>query len=229
MKLKTASIVFFCLFICFTVCAQNKIVGKVVDFKKEPVVDAKVYLDDKLTDATINIRGYFEVEIPEGVSQINIYSPTCGLLSTEYSGESNLSFIFLKPMKTEKEKISIGYGEVDRESLTYAVDKIDAEQDLSISGYSNIYDYMRGKLPGVRVTNDNKIMIRGISSLSISSDPYALNLSSDPLFVVNGAIVNNIDFINVNEIKNISVLKDASASIYGSRGTNGVILINLKR
>jgi TonB-dependent SusC/RagA subfamily outer membrane receptor len=132
-------------------------------------------------------------------------------------------------MKTEKEKISIGYGEVDRESLTYAVDKIDAEQDLSISGYSNIYDYMRGKLPGVRVTNDNKIMIRGISSLSISSDPYALNLSSDPLFVVNGAIVNNIDFINVNEIKNISVLKDASASIYGSRGTNGVILINLKR
>jgi len=220
MKLKTASIVFFSLFICFAVCAQNKIVGKVVNFKKEPVVDAKVYLDDKLTEATINIRGYFEVEIPEGVSQINIYSPTYGLLSTEYSGESNLSFIYLEPKKTEKEKISVGYGQVDRESLTYAVDKMDTEEDVTINGYNNIYDYMRGKLPGVRVTNDNKIIIRGVNSLE---------LSSDPLFVVDGAIVSNIDYINLNEIKNISVLKDASASIYGSRGTNGVILINLKR
>lgn len=220
MKLKTATIVFFCLFICFTVCAQNKIVGKVVNFKKEPVVDAKVYLDDKLTEATINIRGYFEVEIPEGVSQINIYSPTYGLLSTEYSGESNLSFIFLEPKETEKEKVSIGYGQADRESLTYAVDKMNTEEDVTVNGYNNIYDYMRGKLPGVRVTNDNKIIIRGLNSLE---------LTSDPLFVVDGAIVSNIDYINLNEIKNISVLKDASASIYGSRGTNGVILINLKR
>lgn len=220
MKLKIAAIVFFSLFICFSVCAQNKIVGKVVNFNKEPVVDAKVYLDDKLTEATINIRGYFEVEIPEGVSQINIYSPTYGLLSTEYSGESNLSFIFLEPKETEKEKVSIGYGQVNRESLTYAVDKMNTEEDVTVNGYNNIYDYMRGKLPGVRVTNDNKIIIRGLNSLE---------LTSDPLFVVDGAIVSNIDYINLNEIKNISVLKDASASIYGSRGTNGVILINLKR
>jgi TonB-dependent SusC/RagA subfamily outer membrane receptor len=97
---------------------------------------------------------------------------------------------------------------------------MNTEEDVTVNGYNNIYDYMRGKLPGVRVTNDNKIIIRGLNSLK---------LTSDPLFVVDGAIVSNIDYINLNEIKNISVLKDASASIYGSRGTNGVILINLKR
>jgi TonB-dependent SusC/RagA subfamily outer membrane receptor len=211
---------FICLFFCLGIVAQNKFVGKIINNKKEPVGDAKVYLDDKLSDATVNARGYFEVEIPEGTKEINIYSPVYGLLSTAYSGEPSLSFIFLEPNKEEKEKIPIGYGEVDKKTLTYAVGNIDAEEDLSIKGYSNIYDYIRGKLPGVQVTNDNKIRVRGINSIA---------LSSDPLFVVDGAIVNNIDYINVNEIKDISVLKDASASIYGSRGTNGVILIRLKK
>lgn len=220
MRLKIAFSIFFCFLFCFTIGAQNKFIGKVINNKKEPVVDAKVYLDDQLTEATVNARGYFEVEIPEDVKEINVYSPVYGLLSTAYSGEPNLSFIFLEPPKEEKEQISVGYGEVDRETLTFAVAKIDTEKDISIKAYSNIYDYMRGRLPGVRVTNDNKIIIRGINSLT---------LSSDPLFVVNGAIVDNIDFINVNDIREISVLKDASASIYGSRGTNGVILISMKK
>lgn len=218
MKSKIAFNILFSFLFCFTVYSQNKVVGKVVNLNKEPVVDAKVYLDDKLSEATINNRGYFEVEIPEGVSQINILSPTYGLLSTAYLGERKMSFMYLKTKKAEKEKIEIGYGEVERQSLTHSVGKMNPEEDISINAYNNIYDYMRGKIPGVQVTNDNKIIIRGIKSIE----------HSDPLFVVNGAIVDNIDYININEIKNISVLKDASASIYGSRGTNGVILIKLK-
>jgi TonB-dependent SusC/RagA subfamily outer membrane receptor len=76
---------------------------------------------------------------------------------------------------------------------------------------------IQGKVPGVDVVG-NKITIRGVGSL---------NLSSDPLFVVDGVAVSSIDNISPREVKSITVLKGASAAIYGTRGANGVILITL--
>jgi TonB-dependent SusC/RagA subfamily outer membrane receptor len=78
---------------------------------------------------------------------------------------------------------------------------------------------IRGKLAGVYVSRDNKITIRGVSSIR--------NIS-DPLFVVDGSIVSNIDYISPNNVKSISVLKGAEASIYGSQGSSGVIIIKTK-
>jgi TonB-dependent SusC/RagA subfamily outer membrane receptor len=74
-------------------------------------------------------------------------------------------------------------------------------------------------LAGVTVSRDNKISIRGVSSLR--------NIG-DPLFVVDGIIVSSIDYIFPNNVKSVSVLKDAAASIYGAQGGNGVILIKTK-
>jgi len=220
MELKIVFLLTLSLFFCLTIFTQNKLLGKVTDFKQQPIADAQVFLNGQKVDVSTNERGYFEAEVPDSVDQISVYSPKYGVLTSSYSGESELSFVFLEPKKTEKEKISVGYGEVDKENLTYAIDKIDAEKKDDVKGYVNIYDYIRGRLPGVRVTSDNRIIIRGVNTLG---------LSYDPLFVVDGSIVNNIDFIDMNQIKDISVLKDASASIYGSRGANGVILINLKK
>ena len=220
MKLKVLILLIFSSLLCFTINAQKKLVGKVMDFKQQPIVDAQVFLNEHNANVSINGRGYFEVEIPEGVDQIGIYSPKYGVLMFPYSGESKLSFMLLEPKQIEKEKIPIGYGQVDKDNLTYAVDKIDTEKNNDVQGYTNIYDYMRGRLAGVRVTNDNKIIIRGINTF---------NLSTDPLFVVDGSIVSNIDYIDVREIKDISVLKDAAASMYGSRGANGVIQITMKK
>ena len=219
MKHKTLGLLTLGLFLSLSITAQKKLLGKVTDFKQQPIADAQVFLNGQKVDVTINGRGFFEVEVPDSVNRISVYSPKYGVLTSSYSGEPMLSFVLLEP-KTEKEDVSIGYGEIDKKELTYAVDKIDAEKVNEVSGYRNIYDYMRGKLPGVRVTSDNRIIVRGINSLS---------LSSDPLFVVDGSIVTNIDFIDVNQIKDNTVLKDASSSIYGSRGSNGVILITLKK
>lgn len=220
MKLKTSFLLVLGLFLSLTLCAQKKLIGKVTDFKQQPVTDAQVFLNSQKVEVTINGGGFFEVEVPDSINQISVYSPKYGVLKSAYSGEPRLSFVFLEPKKIEDEKIPIGYGNVNKKDLTYAVDKIDAEKDKRVNGYQNIYDYMRGRLPGVRVTGDNHVIIRGVGTL---------NLTTDPLFVVDGAVVSNIDYINVNEIKDISVLKDASASIYGSRGANGVILITLKK
>jgi TonB-dependent SusC/RagA subfamily outer membrane receptor len=79
---------------------------------------------------------------------------------------------------------------------------------------------MRGRIAGVTVQQDNTIIIRGINSI---------RNNSEPLFVVDGNVVSSIDFIVPNEVLSINVLKDADASIYGSRGSSGVIVIKLKK
>ena len=77
---------------------------------------------------------------------------------------------------------------------------------------------IQGKCAGVQVSG-HSIIIRGKNSI---------NLSSEPLFVVDGVAVEDVSYINPREVKNITVLKDSAASIYGVRGANGVILITLK-
>ena len=120
------------------------------------------------------------------------------------------------------EQIEIGYGTADKGKLTTAVSQVNVNEK-DVSGYSNIFDYIRGKVPGVAVYGNGpsaKIQIRGLNSI---------NSPTDPLFVVDGVEVSDISMINPYDVKSISVLKDASSSIYGARGANGVILIKLKK
>lgn len=111
---------------------------------------------------------------------------------------------------------------MEKGKLTQAVSQVEIDEK-QVGGYSNIYDYIKGKVPGVSVIGsfpNVKIQIRGIGSL---------NLPTDPLFIVDGTEVSDIGYIHPNDVKSISVLKDSSSSIYGSRGANGVILITTKR
>jgi len=82
--------------------------------------------------------------------------------------------------------------------------------------YSNIYDYMRDKLPGVQVFPDNKILIRGVNSI---------NASTDPLILVDGVETHDVSYLDPKQVKSMEVIKDGTAAIYGVRGANGVILI----
>jgi len=116
------------------------------------------------------------------------------------------------------EVINIGYGTTTRKANNYASGKVNINEN-EISAYSSIYDYLRGRVPGVEVSNDNKIVIRGLNSI------YG---PSDPLILVNDVETDDISGINPRDVEDISVLKDGSASIYGARGGNGVILITLK-
>ena len=103
-----------------------------------------------------------------------------------------------------------------KKNLTTDVGYIDAQDDSNAS-YTNIYDMIRGKVPGVQVTG-NKITIRGVSSI---------NSSTDPLLVVDGVVVYTIDNISPRQVKSITVLKGSDAAIYGSRGAAGVIMITM--
>lgn len=121
-----------------------------------------------------------------------------------------------------EDSVNVGYGYVKRKHLTNSVSKVDVN-DTQIRGYSDIGEYLQGRVPGLIVTKvggSYKYSIRGINSI---------NSPTDPLFVVDGSVVMDITHLNPSDIKSVEVLKDASASIYGARGACGVILITTRR
>lgn len=124
--------------------------------------------------------------------------------------------------EVEQKTVNIGYGETSRRDLTYAVSSVDVD-DMERGAYTTIYDYLQGRVPGVQVIKTGvasaSVIIRGVNSI---------NCSTEPLFVVDGVAVSDISNINPRDVKSIDVLKDASASIYGNRGANGVIVITTK-
>lgn len=122
----------------------------------------------------------------------------------------------------EDDSIYVGYGYIKRKNLTTSVSKVDV-MDIQMKGYTSIGEYLKGRVPGLQVMKTGagyRYLIRGVSSI---------NSPTDPLFIVDGMEVNDIDSINPNDVERVEVLKDASASIYGNRGACGVIIITTKR
>lgn len=204
---------------------QNKLIGKVTNSKNKPVVNAKVFLDSIYTNVETNKNGDFEVLLPEKLTMVNVYSHDYGLLSSKFNNENIMNFMFLDSDKSINErtkkgdKISIGYSEVDKKYKVNNSEGSNVPNDKNTAVYNTIYHMIRGRLSGVTVSRDNRITIRGVSSIR--------NIS-EPLFVVDGMIVSGIDYISPNNVKNISVLKGAEASIYGSQASAGVIIIKTK-
>ena len=199
-------IVFFLLVFSFA-NAQTILSGKVLNYKKKPVTNASIYLDTIDSNVVTNKDGEFSLTVPEQVKIIKVHSKKYGWLSSAYNKETKMDFVYLETDKSKNEK-----GASNPQSLNL-------ENDKNTATYRTIFDMIRGKLAGVVVTQDNKITIRGVSSFYYSSEP---------LFVVDGVVVNSIDEISPINVKSISVLKGADASIYGVRGASGVIVIKMK-
>ena len=128
----------------------------------------------------------------------------------------------IRVRKMEDDSIYVGYGYIKRKNLTTSVSKVDV-MDIQMKGYTSIGEYLKGRVPGLQVMKTGsgyRYLIRGVSSI---------NSPTDPLFIVDGMEVNDIDSINPNDVERVEVLKDASASIYGNRGACGVIIITTKR
>lgn len=121
------------------------------------------------------------------------------------------------------EEINVGYGHTKRSDLSYSVSKVEIDEK-QISSYTSIWDYLNGRVAGVHISNTGnggtpEITIRGINSI---------NLSSQPLLIVDGVETSDISYLSPHDVASVEVLKDASASIYGSRGANGVIMFTTK-
>ena len=114
------------------------------------------------------------------------------------------------------ESVDVGYGTQDKDKLTTSVSNLKVKK-TEAQTYSSVYDYLRGRVPGVMVTSDNRIIIRGIGT---NSD------ATDPLILVDGVETTDLSSINPADVQSVDVIKDGSSAIYGMRGSNGVIIIN---
>ncbi len=113
------------------------------------------------------------------------------------------------------ETVNIGYGTARRDAVTGSVGKVKNDNNRA---YSNIYEFLQGKVPGVMVSGQS-IRIRGTGSI---------NSNNEPLILVDGIEMSDISTINPMDVDSVDVIKDGSSSIYGVRGANGVVLIKTK-
>jgi len=206
--------------------ADNKITGTVKDANGEPIIGANIMVKGQSIGTITDLDGRFVIDAPEGsILQITYI----GYVSQEINiGKRKILNISLtEDAKTLDEVVVIGYGSVKKSSLTNAVSKMDASV-MKDRPMSRPESALQGQLAGVVVRNntgepgqDIQIRVRGAASV---------NASSDPLYVVDGMPMNTLVGINPSDIESMEVLKDAAAAaIYGSRGSNGVVMVTTKQ
>ncbi len=228
--MKNRIIILLCLFLALSSFTglygqksgkKIKISGFVLDATATPVADAVIMIDGQKTDYITDSKGYYKIKVNQEKKKIGVFISTNGIIEEDINGRENINFTFKSAIpykKTEKveEPVDIGYGKVKSKELTGQTGQIDARKS-KYAGYNNIYELIRGQVPGV-VVNGTTILIRSTTSI---------NESNEPMFVVDGAPVTSVDNILPQDVKSIRILKGPDASIYGTRGNNGVILINL--
>lgn len=227
MKQKCILFLWVALLTVGTVQAQNlKLSGSITDSNtKEPLPGASV-MQKGTTNATIaDANGAFNLNAPLGATLVVSY---LGYIGTEIPVvNQNALKIQLKPdSKLLENVVVIGYGTQKVKDMTAPVSSVKGS-DLSRQITANPMSALQGKMSGVQIINSGapgagpSVKIRGVGSIG----DYA-----DPLYVVDGVFVNNIDFLSSSDIEDLTVLKDASAAaIYGVRAANGVILVTTKK
>jgi len=207
--------------------AQTKTVtGTVVDELGEPIIGANVIVAGTTNGATTDIDGNFSIQNvdPNATLKVSYIGYTEQLLPVK--GQSKFNVTLAEDRSDLEEVVVIGYGTVKRKDLTGSVASVSGDK-LKANPVSNVAQALQGMLPGVSVTSQDgrpgasmAIRVRGGGSIT---------QSNDPLFIVDGVQVSNIDDIPADNIESMDVLKDAaSTAIYGARGANGVILITTK-
>lgn len=220
---------FFFLFFSIASFGQNKvpISGVVLDSQSnEPLIGA--YVTEKgTTNATVtNVNGEFSLMTLPNSTLVVSY---IGYLSKEVSlTKNNQKLTILLEEKNEHldEVVVIGYGVQKKSDITGAISSVSGK-DINDVPVASPLEALQGKASGVNIIQNTgspgsstTIQIRGIGTVN----------DADPLYVVDGFIVNDINHLNPNDIENIEILKDAaSGAIYGARGANGVVLITTKK
>ncbi len=123
----------------------------------------------------------------------------------------------------EGDSVNIGYGYTGKNKLNSSVSRLKASKD-NLESYSNIADYIQGRVPGVMVKREGETCRYVVRGISTNSD------ATDPLLLVDGVEVSSFDSILPSQVESVEVLKDGSAaSIYGMKAAGGVIMITTKR
>ncbi|WP_052444239.1 TonB-dependent receptor [Flammeovirga sp. OC4] len=217
-------------FTSLTLFAQERVVKGNVTSEDQPLIGANVLIKGTSIGTLTDFDGNFTLTVPDDNTTL-IFSYIGFLTEEVYVGTKSTINIGLKEDAEQLEEIVVvGYGTMKKSDLTGAVNKVQME-DIPQRPAANVEQLLQGQAAGLQIINssgqpgsDVDVRLRGLNSFSVNSSP---------LLVVDGFPIGNagnLKQINPNDIKSIEVLKDASsAAIYGSRGSNGVIMITTKK
>lgn len=221
-------VLLFLVLCSFTLSAQVNVRGTVSDETGEPLIGVNVIVKGTTIGTVTDAEGAYALEVP-GASSVLVFS-YIGYLSAEVTvgTQTTINQTLREDLRMMDEVVVVGYGIQKKETVTGSVSSVKGDE-LIKSPVANLSNAIAGRMPGVITLqrsgepgyDGSTIRIRGSNTLG----------NNDPLVVIDGvaARAGGLDRIDPNEIETISVLKDASAAIYGARAANGVILITTKK
>jgi TonB-dependent starch-binding outer membrane protein SusC len=218
-----------CLLLCFllsgALLAQKRISGKIINANSQPVGGATVQVKGTTVGTVTTNDGSFALNVPADKDVLVI--SFVGFKSKEITigTQTEISVALEDDVSGLTEVVVTGYSGQQRKNIVGAVTTVKGEQ-LATVQTGNVEQQFQGRVPGLTVITSgqpgtvSQVRIRGFGSFT----------GNDPLYVVDGIPIGNIDFLNGNDIESTTVLKDAaSASIYGARASAGVILVTTKK
>ena len=230
-----------------------RISGKVTDEKDEPLPGVTVFVKGFIrgVGTSTDNAGRYSVSVPK-VEKLSLVFSFVGMEPKEimYTGQDTINVV-LREMVNEMDEVTVvstGYQTVNRKDMVGSYTTLKAE-DIMLPAYSSIDQMLQGQVAGMVITNSSaragaspKIQIRGTSTILgnqdpiwvidgiIQDDPIEINAGTGLIDDMRNMIGNQVSWLNPNDIETITVLKDASATaIYGSRASNGVIVITTKK
>ena len=215
---------------------SRRVTGTVLDETSSPMIGASVVVPGSTAGVATDADGRFSLSVPQGYNtlEISYVGYDRATVTIPANGVVNVT---LKPNAMIEELVVIGYGTQKKDDLTGSIASV-GEKDFNQGLIQSADQLVNGKIAGVQImssggspTAESTIRIRGGASLNASNDPLIV-LDGVPL-EVGGSVSgsgNFLSLINPNDIESMTVLKDASSTaIYGSRASNGVIIITTKK
>lgn len=226
MTVKLFRIVFTALFTCIvTSLSAQTITGNVKDSSGEPILGATIMETGTKNGTVTDIDGNFTIKL-QSAGNLNVSYIGMKSQVVKTAGKTTINVTLQDDNTTLNEIVVVGYGTMKKSDLTGSVSTVGTEK-LNEKGAPGLMESLQGATPGVNITQNSgrtgggyNIEIRGKSSI---------NSGTTPLFVVDGVMCDDIDWLNPQDIDRIDVLKDASSTaIYGSRATAGVVMVTTK-
>ena len=222
-KLKKLFLSFVLLSVSMLMYAQTEIKGTVVDTKGETIIGATVMEKGTSNGTITDFDGNFTIKVKEGAILVFTY---IGYQTAELPAQQDMKVTMKDDAEVLQEVVVTGYTTQRKADLTGAISTVSVDE-MAKQNENNPMKALQGRVPGMNISADGNpsgaatVRIRGVGTLN----------DNDPLYIIDGVPTKaGMHELNGNDIESIQVLKDAaSASIYGSRAANGVIIITTKK
>ncbi|MDH6303601.1 TonB-linked SusC/RagA family outer membrane protein [Parabacteroides sp. PF5-5] len=217
---------FLCMISVVAFAQGRQVTGVITDATTgEPMIGVNVLVKGTTNGTITDFDGNYAIsDVPANATLVISY---IGYLTQELPAGNNsvINVLLKEDTQSLEEVVIVGYGVQKKSDLTGAISSVSSERISSI-GTSSVMSALQGSTPGVDISTNSarpgssfSIQIRGQNSLN----------AGNPLYVVDGIVKDDIDFLNPADIEKIDILKDASSTaIYGSRGSNGVVIVQTK-